>query len=108
MKKKVLHESGLDSSSGLASNKMVSKVAAGQVGASGQLEIPFGTEKGFLAPLSVVKIPDVGKEISMKLIKMGVETIKALSDIPPEMLCDVVGAFGKNSGAVPTVSINHR
>ncbi len=94
LKKKVLRESGLASTYGLASNKMVSKVAAGQVSPNGQLEIPFGNEKGFLAPLSVVKIPGVGKETAFKLIKMGVETIKVLSEIPPEMLCDVVGASG--------------
>ncbi|NOT50071.1 MAG: DNA polymerase IV, partial [Chitinophagaceae bacterium] len=94
LKKKLYKESGLASSYGLASNKMVSKVAAGQVTPNGQMEIPFGKEKTFLGPLSVVKIPGVGKETAFKLIKMGVETIKVLSDIPPERLCDVVGAFG--------------
>ena len=94
LKKKMYKHSGLLSSSGLASNKMVSKVAAHEVKFNGQIEIPFGNEKTFLGPLSIVKIPGVGKETSMKLIKMGVETIKVLSDIPAEMLCDVVGAFG--------------
>ncbi len=94
LKAKVQKHSGLASSSGLASNKMVSKVAALQIKPYGQLEIPFGNEKNFLAPLSVVKIPGVGKETAFKLIKMGVETIKVLSEIPPEMLCDVVGKSG--------------
>jgi DNA polymerase-4 len=94
LKKKVLKESGLLLSYGLASNKLVSKVAASQVTPNGQLEIPFGNEKIFLAPLSVVKIPGVGKETAFKLIRMGVETIRVLSDIPPEMLCTVVGKFG--------------
>ncbi len=94
LKSRVLRESGLVSTYGLASNKMVSKVAAIQGMPNGQLEIPFGNEKGFLAPLSVVKIPGVGKETAFKLIKMGVETIKVLSEIPAEILCDVVGAGG--------------
>lgn len=94
LKTKVLKESGLASTYGLASNKMVSKVAAGQASPNGQLQIPFGNEKCFLAPLSIVKIPGVGKETAFKLIKMGVETIKVLSEIPPEMLYDVVGASG--------------
>lgn len=94
LKQKVHKESGLVSSYGLASNKMVSKVAAGQVMPNGQLEIPFGTEKTFLAPLSILKLPGVGKETAFKLLKMGVETIRVLSDIPPEMLCDVVGSAG--------------
>lgn len=94
LKSKVYRESGLVSTYGLASNKMVSKVAAIQGMPNGQLEIPFGGEKGFLAPLSIVKIPGVGKETAFKLIKMGVETIKVLSEIPAEMLCDVVGPSG--------------
>ncbi len=94
LKGKVYKESGLVSTYGLASNKVVSKVAAGQVSPNGQLQIPFGNEKVFLAPLSVSKIPGVGKETAWKLIKMGVETIKVLSEIPAEMICDVVGASG--------------
>ncbi len=94
LKNKIYQHSGLVSSYGLASNKVVSKVAANQVTPNGQLEIPFGNEKLFLAPLSVVKLPGVGKETAFKLIDMGVETISSLSDIPPEMLCDVVGKSG--------------
>ncbi len=94
LKDKVYEHSGLLSSYGLASNKLVSKVAANQVTPNGQIEIPFGNEKLFLAPLSVVKLPGVGKETAFKLIDMGVETISSLSEIPPEMLCDVVGKSG--------------
>ena len=32
---------------------------------NGQLEIPFGDEKGFLAPLSIIKIPGVGLRPSL-------------------------------------------
>jgi len=94
LKQKVYKESGLISSYGLASNKMISKVAANQIKPNGQLEIPFGNEKSFLAPLSIVKIPGLGEETAFKLIKMGVETIAVLSSIPPDMLCDVVGKSG--------------
>jgi DNA polymerase-4 len=94
LKDKIHDHSGLISSYGLASNKLISKVAANQIKPNGQLEIPFGNEKGFLAPLSVVKLPGVGKETAFKLIDMGVETIASLSEIPREMLCDVVGKAG--------------
>lgn len=94
LKDKIRRHSGLVSSYGLASNKLVSKVAANQISPNGQLEIPFGNEKVFLAPLSVVKLPGVGKETAFKLIDMGVETISSLSEIPPVMLCDVVGKSG--------------
>jgi DNA polymerase-4 len=94
LKSKIYNHSGLISSYGLASNKLVSKVAANQISPNGQLEIPFGNEKIFLAPLSVMKLPGVGKETAFKLIDMGVETISSLSSIPAEMLCDVVGKSG--------------
>ncbi|MBL0200975.1 MAG: DNA polymerase IV [Chitinophagaceae bacterium] len=94
LKKKVLKESGLPASYGLASNKLISKVATNEVKPNGQIEIPFGNEKLYLAPLSVIKIPGVGKETAIKLLKMGVETVKLLSEIPVEMLQNFLGKPG--------------
>jgi DNA polymerase-4 len=94
VKKKVYGESGLPVSFGLASNKLVSKIATNEIKPDGQLEIPFGLEKRFLAPLSVIKIPGIGKETAMLLLKMGVETVKVLSDIPVEMLQNLLGKNG--------------
>jgi len=94
LKKTITEESGLLSSYGLASNKLISKVAARQFKPNAQMEIPFGKEKNFLAPLSVTKIPGVGKETAFRLIRMGVETIKVLSEVPPDMLANVLGPNG--------------
>lgn len=92
--KKVYKECGLSSSFGLASNKLVSKVAAGEDKPKGQLEIPFGWEKPFLNPLRITKIPGVGEQTAFKLMKMGVETIQVLSEVPAEILCTVLGKLG--------------
>jgi len=94
LKKKINKESGLPISWGLASNKLISKVATNEVKPNGQLEIPFGNEKGFLAPLSIVKIPGIGKETGYKLLKMGVQTVKTLSEIPMEMMENLLGKPG--------------
>jgi DNA polymerase-4 len=94
VKKKVCNESGLPVSFGLASNKLVSKVATNEIKPNGQIEIPFGFEKGFLAPLSIIKIPGIGKETAMLLLKMGVETVSVLSNIPVEMLQNLLGKNG--------------
>ncbi len=94
LKKKVLKESGLPSSYGLASNKLISKVATNEAKPNGQLEIPFGDEKIFLAPLSIMKIPGIGRETGYKLLKMGVETVKTLSEIPVEMMQNLMGKNG--------------
>lgn len=94
LKTSVLIESGLCISYGLASNKLISKVATNEVKPNGQLEIPFGNEKTFLAPLSIMKIPGIGKETGFKLLKMGVETVKTLSDIPVKMMHNLMGKNG--------------
>jgi len=94
LKKKVIKESGLGISYGLASNKLISKVATNEVKPNGQLEIPFGKEKLFLAPLSIMKIPGIGKETGYKLLKMGVETVKTLSEIPVALMFNLLGKNG--------------
>jgi DNA polymerase-4 len=94
LKKRVIKESGLPVSYGLASNKLISKVATNEVKPDGQLEIAFGGEKNFLAPLPISKLPGIGKETAYKLIRRGVETIKTLSDIPMEMLGTMLGRNG--------------
>lgn len=94
LKGKVLKESGLPVSYALSANKLVSKVATNEVKPNGQIEIPFGNEKSFLAPLSIAKIPGIGKKTAYLLIKMGVETVKLLSEIPSEMLQNLLGRHG--------------
>lgn len=94
LRKKIEKESGLDISYGLASNKLISKVATGEAKPHGQLEIPFGNEKTFLAPLSVEKLPMVGNKTGELLRRMGVETIRILSQIPVEMMTNLLGKNG--------------
>jgi len=94
LKKKVVRHSGLPISWGLASNKLISKVATNESKPNGQLEIPFGKEKNFLAPLSIMKIPGIGAATGYKFLKMGVATIKTLSEIPLEMLQNLLGKYG--------------
>lgn len=94
LKKKIKVESGLTISYGLASNKLISKVATNEVKPNGQIEIPFGEERSFLAPLSIAKIPGIGKQTAYLLLKMGVETVKVLSEIPVEMMQNLLGKNG--------------
>jgi DNA polymerase-4 len=94
LQQKIVTESGLPVSYALSSNKLISKVATNEVKPKGQIEIPFGNEKNYLAPLSIAKIPGVGKQTAMLLIQMGVETVKVLSEIPVEMLQNLLGKNG--------------
>ncbi|MEP6727581.1 MAG: DNA polymerase IV [Bacteroidota bacterium] len=94
LKQKVIKESGLPVSYGLASNKLISKVATNEIKPNGQIQIPFGEERSYLAPLSIMKIPGVGAQTGYKLMKMGIETVKVLSEIPVELLQNLLGKNG--------------
>ncbi len=94
LRKKVLKESGLPISYGLASNKLISKVATNEVKPNGQIEIPFGEEKNFLAPLKVSRLPGVGQETAAKLLRRGVETVRVLAAIPIGMMETLLGRNG--------------
>lgn len=94
LKRYIMHESGLPVSYGLASNKLISKVATDEAKPNGQLEIAFGEEKSFLAPLSVEKIPMVGKQTAELLRQMGVVTVRTLSEIPVPYLQNLLGKNG--------------
>ncbi|MCB0556587.1 MAG: DNA polymerase IV [Phaeodactylibacter sp.] len=86
LRQKVIRETGLPLSAGLAVNKLVSKVGAGVVKPNGEQLVEAGAEKAFLAPLSVRQLPSVGPATYRKLSLMGVRTVQVLSQIPPLLL----------------------
>lgn len=94
LRNKIEKESGLSISYALASNKLISKVATNEAKPHGQIEIPFGDEKSYLAPLAIEKMPMVGDKTSALLRSMGVETISILSQIPVEMMTNLLGKNG--------------
>ena len=94
LRKKIIKESGLSISHALATNKLISKVATNECKPNGQLEVAPGNEKLFLAPLPIEKMPMVGNQTATLLRRMGVETISILSQIPVEMMINLLGKNG--------------
>lgn len=94
LKSHIMNNSGLPISYGLSGNKLISKVATNEAKPNGQLEIPFGTEKTFLAPLPIRKLPMIGEKTSTLLRQMGVETVSTLSQIPQDYLINLLGKNG--------------
>ena len=94
LKEKIARESGLPITYGLASNKLLGKVATNEVKPNGQIEIPFGAERSYLAPLTVDKMPMVGQKTATLLKDMGISTIRLLSEIPVQMLVRLLGKNG--------------
>lgn len=93
LRQRIIRESGLPISLGMSVNKLVSKVATGEFKPNAEKHIAPGTEKEFLAPLSVEKIPMVGKQTATFLYDMGVRTVATLREMPVNFL---ISAFGKN------------
>lgn len=94
LRERIIKETGLPISFGLSTNKTVSKIATGEAKPNGELFITEQDVRPFLSPLSIRKIPMVGKKSYRLLRSMGISTIKTLSMIPPDMLSQVMGKNG--------------
>ncbi|MCD4771911.1 MAG: DNA polymerase IV [Bacteroidales bacterium] len=94
LRKSIIDNTGLPISFGLSVNKTVSKIATGESKPNGELQILPENVKPFLFPLSIKKIPMIGKKSYKLLRSMGVFNIKTLSMIPPEMMEKVMGKNG--------------
>ncbi len=94
LRDKVIKETGLPISFGLSVNKTVSKIATGEAKPNGRLNILYGNEKSFLAPLPSKKIPGVGDKVYMTLRNMGLERINVIQQMPPELMRSTLGENG--------------
>lgn len=95
LRQKVIKETGLPISFGLSENKTVSKVATSEAKPNGELDIPIGNEKHFLAPLSIKKIPMVGDNTYKQLRAMGLDKIRVIQEMPAELMEQVLGENGR-------------
>ncbi len=94
LRKEIIDETQLPISFGLASNKMMAKMATNAAKPNGYLQIPFGKEKEFLAPMAVNKIPGVGEHTYEQLKAMSIFTIKDISERTAEALEERLGKWG--------------
>ena len=94
LRSKIIRETGLPISFGLSVNKTVSKIATGEAKPNNELRISSGTEKPFLAPLSVRKIPMVGEKTYNTLCDLGIKRIKTVQEMPVDMMSRVFGKHG--------------
>ena len=90
----VTKETGLPISFALSVNKTVSKIGTGESKPSGKLEINKSQIKPFLNPLSIRKIPMVGEATFRLLSRIGIRTIKTLSEMPVLALQQMIGKNG--------------
>ncbi|MCB9064683.1 MAG: DNA polymerase IV [Chitinophagales bacterium] len=93
LRQTIIRETGLPISFGLSENKTVSKIATGQAKPNGQLNVDYGNEKPFLAPLPSKKIPMLGPKTHKILSNMGLSLIGTIQQMPVELM---QGALGEN------------
>ena len=88
---------GLTVSVGVASNKLVAKVASDLRKPDGLVVVAPGGEAAFLAPLPISRLWGVGEKTGAALGEYGVRTIGDLAALPPDL---VVRRFGKHGGSL--------
>ncbi len=87
-------ETKLKCSLGLASSRLVAKVASDQAKPNGVLYILRGKEAAFLAPLDVRKIPGVGKKTEASLHELGIRRVGDLAALDESFLTSRFGRWG--------------
>ncbi|CAI9678699.1 DNA polymerase IV [Elizabethkingia anophelis] len=90
----IMKETGLPISFALSQNKTVSKIGTGEAKPLGHLEIQSAMVRPFLDPLSIKKIPMVGDATFQLLSRIGIRTIKTLSEMPSDVLQNIIGKNG--------------
>lgn len=94
LRQRIIKETGLPISFGQSLNKTVSKIATGEAKPNNQIKIDYGSERAFLGPLSVKKIPMVGIKTYQTLCSLGVRKIKTIQEMEVEMMERVLGENG--------------
>jgi DNA polymerase IV len=90
----ITRTTGLPCSGGLATTRLVAKVASDQAKPRGLVWVAPGMEANFLAPLPVRKIPGIGEVTEKALLALGIETVHQLASHHQEKLEKVFGQWG--------------
>jgi DNA polymerase-4 len=90
----ITRTTALPCSGGLATTRLVAKVASDQAKPRGFVWVPAGSEQRFLAKLPVRKIPGIGEVTERALRALGIETVEQIAAVPQEKLENIFGQWG--------------
>src|SRR5580693_4887422 len=90
----ITKNTGLPCSGGLATTRLVAKVASDQGKPRGLVWVAPGMEARFLAPLPIRKIPGIGEVTERALRALGIETVEQLASHSQEKLEKIFGQWG--------------
>jgi len=94
LKEDIVQETALTASVGVATSKLVAKIASDMRKPDGLVVVAPGTEAAFLAPLPVRRLWGVGPKLEERLAALGVVTIGDLASLPAGRLERRLGSHG--------------
>ena len=98
IKAAVRKEIGLTASVGVATTKLVAKIASDLRKPDGLVVVPPGEESVFLEPLAISRLWGVGAKSAVALREYGVRTIGDLAALPDDLLIRRFGKHGASLG----------
>ncbi len=94
IRREVRDSVGLTASVGVATTRLVAKIASDLRKPDGLVVVPPGTEEAFLAPLPISRLWGVGGQTRAVLAEYGVATIGDLARLDPALLVRRLGQHG--------------
>ena len=94
VKECLVREFKLPSTVGIASSKLVSKIAVNQIKPDGLIQIEHGREAQFLDPLSVDAMPGIGKVTAREMNRRGLKTLGDVARANEFFLKERFGLWG--------------
>jgi DNA polymerase IV len=95
LSREITSTTGLPCSVGVGTSRLIAKVASEQAKPRGLVWVAPGSEEAFLAPLSVRRIPGIGKVTEGALKAIGIESIAQLQAATQERLEENFGKWGE-------------
>jgi DNA polymerase-4 len=92
--KEIQQQLRLEASLGIASNKMVSKIASEVTGPAGLQNVPHGGEASFLSPLPVRMLPGVGLQTERQFNDLNIRVIHDVAVMQSDHLTLAFGRLG--------------
>ena len=96
IKDRILSETGLMASVGVAPNKFLAKIASDLEKPDGFVVVPDDGVRDFLDPLPISRLWGVGPKTAARLGTLGARNVSDLAAIPKETLIDTLGVSGEH------------
>ncbi|GAB4339358.1 MAG: DNA polymerase IV [Desulfobulbaceae bacterium] len=96
IRQRIREETGLTGSAGVATSKLVAKIASDRDKPDGLTVVEPGGERAFLAPLPIGELWGVGGKTLAALADLGITTIGDLAGFPQDVLTRRFGRHGRH------------